>query len=68
MKAGRNSQDQVMTQGLVLKGKLGDVPELEVIYKKEEVSLKDSLWLDPLKKPNQPLCWIKSSTTIEKKN
>jgi len=43
MKAGRNSQDQVMTQGLVLKGKLGDVPELEVIYKKEEVSLKDSL-------------------------
>lgn len=32
-----------MTQGVVLKDKLGDAPQLEVIYKKEELSLKDGL-------------------------
>lgn len=41
MKARQNSQDPV--EGLVLKGKFGDVTQLEVIYKKEELSLKDSL-------------------------
>lgn len=35
--------------------------------KKEELSLKDSLWLDPLKNPTKPPCWFKSSTTNEKK-
>lgn len=50
MKAGQNSHDQVMAQGLVSKGKLRDVPQLEIVYEKEELSLKDSLCLDPLKK------------------
>lgn len=50
MKAGQNSQDQVTTQGLMSKCKLGDVPQPETVYEKEELSLKDRLCLDPLKK------------------
>lgn len=33
-----------------VKGELGDVPQPEIVHKKEELSLKDSLSLDPLKK------------------
>lgn len=50
MEAVQNSHEQVMAQGLVSKGKLRDVPQLEIVYEKEELSLKDSLCLDPLKK------------------
>lgn len=33
-----------------VKGKIGVVSQLEIVHKKEELSLKDSLSLDPLKK------------------
>lgn len=32
-----------------VKGKIGAVSQLEIVHKKEELSLKDSLSLDPLK-------------------
>lgn len=60
MKARQNSEGPA--EGLVLKGKFGDVTQLEVIYEKEELSFERSL------ATTKPPCWIKSSTTSEGKN